>query len=75
MPEIGRFGRCRVLMFFQDENPPHVHITGADYAAKIRISNGDILAGTAPGRVLKQARLWIARHQGELSSMWDEFQR
>jgi hypothetical protein len=38
MPEIKRFGRFKVLMFFQDENPPHVHIKGIDFAAKIRIS-------------------------------------
>jgi len=26
MPEIKRFGGFKLLMFFQDENPPHVHI-------------------------------------------------
>jgi hypothetical protein len=44
MPEIQRFGSFKLLMFFQDENPPHVHIKGADFAAKIRISNGELLA-------------------------------
>jgi hypothetical protein len=52
MPEIGRFGSFRLLMFFQDENPPHVHIKGPDFAAKMRISTGDLLAGDAPNRVL-----------------------
>ncbi len=56
MPEIRRFGGFRLLMFFQDENPPHVHIMGPDFAAKIRISNGDLLAGDAPSKVMKQAR-------------------
>src|SRR5882724_11171835 len=55
MPEIRRFSSFKLLMFFQDENPPHVHIKGADFAAKIRISNGDLLAGQAPNKVLKQA--------------------
>jgi hypothetical protein len=75
MPEIGRFGSFKLLMFFQDENPPHVHVKGADFAAKIRISNGDLLAGNAPSRVLRQARRWIEGHRKELSSMWDQFQR
>ena len=66
MPEIRRFGSFKLLMFFQDENPPHVHIKGADFAAKIRISNGDLLAGNAPNRVLKQARRWVEEHQAEL---------
>jgi hypothetical protein len=75
MPEIKRFGRFKVLMFFQDENPPHVHIKGTDFAAKMRISNGDLLAGDAPNRVLKQTRRWLEENRADLLAMWDEFQR
>jgi uncharacterized protein DUF4160 len=75
MPEIKRFGSFKLLMFFQDENPPHVHLKGADFAAKIRISNGELLAGEAPNRVLKQARRWVEEHQAELLELWGEFQR
>ena len=32
MPEIARLGGFKLLMFFQDENPPHVHLKGADFA-------------------------------------------
>jgi hypothetical protein len=52
-----------------------VHIKGSDFAAKIRISNGDLLAGNAPIKVLKQARRWVAERRAELLAMWDEFQR
>ena len=75
MPEIKRFGSFRILMFFQDENPPHVHVTGAGFAAKLRIPSGALLAGDAPGRVLRQARRWIDEHQSELMELWNEFQR
>ncbi|MBI3513293.1 MAG: DUF4160 domain-containing protein [Proteobacteria bacterium] len=75
MPEIKRFGSFKLLMFFQDENPPHVHIKGADFAAKIRVSDGDLLAGAAPPRVLRQARRWIEENKTNLLAMWGEFQR
>ena len=75
MPEIKRFGGFKLLMFFQDENPPHVHIRGAGFVTKVRISNGDVLAGTAPNKVLRQARRWVDGHQAELMALWDEFQR
>ncbi|TMJ31445.1 MAG: DUF4160 domain-containing protein [Alphaproteobacteria bacterium] len=74
MPEIKRFSGFKLLMFFQDENPPHVHIRGPDFTAKIRISNGDLLAGDAPSKVMRQARRWIEAHQAELLERWDEFQ-
>jgi Domain of unknown function (DUF4160) len=75
MPAIARFGGFKLLMFFQDENSPHVHIQGSDFAAKMRISNGDLLAGDAPNKVLRQARRWVEEHRAELLAMWDEFQR
>lgn len=53
MPEIKRFGGVKLLMFFQDENPPHLHVKGPDFAAKLRLANGELIAGSAPGRVLR----------------------
>ena len=46
-----------------------------DFTAKMRISNGDLLAGDAPNKVLEQARRWVEEHRAELLAMWDEFQR
>jgi hypothetical protein len=48
---------------------------GLGLRAKMRISNGDVLAGHASSKVLKQARRWVEEHRAELSAMWDEFQR
>jgi hypothetical protein len=75
MPEIKRFGGFKLLMFFQDENPPHLHIKGPDFAAKIRLSNGDLIAGDAPSKVLREARRWIDDNREELLRLWNEFGR
>ena len=75
MPEIKRFGGFKLLMFFQDENPPHVHIKEPDFAAKIRLSNGDLIAGDAPNRVLRETSRWLEENRTELLQLWNEFQR
>ena len=75
MPEIKRFGGFKLLMFFQDENPPHVHIKGSDFAAKIRLSNGDLIAGDAPNQVLRETRRWLQENRTDLLQLWNEFQR
>lgn len=75
MPILKRFGSFKILMFFHDENPPHLHIAGPGFAAKVRISNGDLLAGDAPAGALKQARRWIEDNRSELLQMWDELQK
>ncbi len=75
MPEIKRFSDFKLLMFFHDENPPHVHVKGPDFAAKIRLSNGDLIAGDAPNRVLREARHCLEGNRVELLRLWTEFQR
>ena len=75
MPGIGRFAGFKVLMFFHDENPPHVHVKGSDFAAKIRISDGQVLAGQVPNRVLRQVRRWIGERRAALIEQWNDFQR
>ena len=74
MPQIKRFSGFKLLMFFQDETPPHVHIKGPDFAAKVRIANGDLLAGDAPNKVLRQARKWLEENRADLLQLWSEFQ-
>lgn len=66
MPQIKRFSGFKLLMFFQDENPPHVHIKGPDFAAKTRIADGGLIAGDAPNKVLRQAGKWLRRKSGGL---------
>ena len=74
MPQIKRFSGCKLLMFFQDENPPHVHIKGPDFAAKMRIADGGLIAGDAPNKVLRQARKWLEENRADLLQLWSEFQ-
>jgi hypothetical protein len=75
MPEIKRFSGFKLLMFFHDESPPHVHIKGVDFVAKVRLSNGDLIAGDAPNKVLREARQWIEENRTDRLRLWDEFQR
>ena len=75
MPEIKRFGGFKLLMFFQDAIR-HTCISRAPTSRRrIRIANGDLLAGDAPSRVLRRARRWVEENRTELKAMWDEFQR
>jgi hypothetical protein len=74
MPQVKRFSGFKLLMFFQDENPPHVHIKGPDFAAKMRIADGGLIAGDAPNKVLRQARQWLEENRADLLELWREFQ-
>jgi Domain of unknown function (DUF4160) len=58
MPQIKRFSGFKLLMFFQDENPPHVHIKGPDFAAKMRIADGGLIAGQLSCSASGAVPLW-----------------
>jgi hypothetical protein len=75
MPEIKRFAGFKLHMFFHDENPPHVHVRGPAFAAKLRVSDGQLIAGGAPNKVLREARRWIVQYRAHLLHLWREFQR
>lgn len=53
------------LYLYADEphRVPHVQVRGADFRASIRISDGAVLAGAAPPRVIREVRVLIARHR------------
>ena len=76
MPEIKRFGGIKLLMFVRGRDPPHVHIRGADFAAKKFAS---LTANCSPA--MRRAGCWGGRAAGwrgiraELKAMRDEFQR
>jgi len=58
MPTICVFYGITVRMYYDDHSPPHFHVFYGDFAAKISIDAGDVIAGTLPGRVLAITREW-----------------
>jgi len=59
MPTIKDFGAFRVYMYFEDHNPPHAHVIGPDFAAKMRIDDQTVFAGETPAKVEKQAAGYV----------------
>lgn len=51
---------------------PHVHISGRDYDASVRIDTGDILAGTLPKRHHKDVKKWVLNNKKFLLNKWNE---
>lgn len=42
---------------------PHVQVRGGGFRANIRISDGELLAGTLPPRMLREVRQLLAEHR------------
>ncbi len=73
MPTIVDFGAYRIRMYFRDHNPPHFHVYGDDFAARLRIDDLTVIAGDAPAAVLRRVRRWAEENRPMLLGKWNEY--
>ena len=72
MPTIKDFGAYKITLYAEDHNPPHVHVIGPDFHAKVRIADAAVLAGVIPPRHRREALAWIAANGDALMVKWNE---
>ena len=73
MPTIHDFGDFKIYMYFEDHNPPHVHIIGKEFAAKMRITNQIVFAGKAPSKIINEASQYVTANIDKLMDRWNEY--
>ncbi len=71
MPEISRFFGIRIVMFFNDHNPPHFHAIYEGRKAVFNIRSLTMSEGSLPPRVRGFIVEWAALHQQELTNAWE----
>jgi hypothetical protein len=62
----------RVRRSAEDHNPPHVHVIGPDFQAKVRIADAEVFVGAIPPRHRREALLWISANRDRLMEKWNE---
>ena len=70
MPTIKTLRGCKLAIYYRDHQPPHVHVNGPGFSAKMRIDSGEIIAGSLPARAARNARRWIARNRAFVEARW-----
>ena len=71
MPEISRFYGIRVMMFYDEHNPPHFHVEYNEYNAVIRIADLAITEGKLPPKAAGLIVEWALEHKNELIRDWE----
>jgi hypothetical protein len=70
MPEISRFFGLIIRMFYDDHEPPHVHVEYQGQKAKLDFQ-GNVLAGDLKSRAaVRLARDWIDLNTDSLERDW-----
>jgi hypothetical protein len=72
VPVIYRFDGYVIRMYFEDHNPPHVHVVGPDFEALVAIEDGTVVAGVLPAKCRGETLHWIAANRALLAEKWEE---
>lgn len=71
MPQIAFFLGIKILMNYNDHNPPHFEAWYGEHRASIGIDPLTVLAGHLPARVLSLVLEWALIHKIELLENWE----
>lgn len=70
MPEISRFYGIRILMYFDEHNPPHFHAEYNSYNATFDM-DGNITEGELPRTQKRLVKAWLELHSLEILQNWE----
>jgi len=70
MPTVAYFLGISVRMFFNDHEPPHVHVRYQGFRARVRISDGELMDGRLPPTVTRLVKEWTALRHEPLMRNW-----
>jgi hypothetical protein len=74
MPPIKDFGGYRIVMYFEDHNPPHVHVVSPNFEALVSIRDGMVFRGSIPATARRKTLAWIEANREVLLAMWEQHQ-
>jgi hypothetical protein len=70
MPTIAVVDGNRIVIYYNDHDPPHFHAIGPGYRLLVEIARLVVIGGNAPATVERRVLDWAAQHQAELALCW-----
>lgn len=72
MVALTRGPNWKISVYGRDQGVPHYHIEGPGFRCSVSIATGEVMIGSAPAGVLRQARAWAAANRATLTAIWQE---
>jgi hypothetical protein len=71
MPVLYNAGSYVIAMYFEDHNPPHVHVVGPDFEGLVAIGGLVVFRGSIPSKFSREALKWIDENREMLLGKWN----
>jgi hypothetical protein len=70
-PRLSKFYGIVITMYWDDHNPPHIHVDYGEYLAIVDFQRLEIIQGRLPRRAQELVFDWCELHENELIQAWD----
>ncbi len=71
MPVIAIVDAVKILVYYDDHPPPHVHAEFAGHLAQYEIGSGRLLKGSLPPARHRAVANWLDRRQADVLEAWE----
>jgi hypothetical protein len=75
VPRISAFYGIAIYMYWQDHEPAHFHAIYSGQEAQVRVSDGEIIAGSLPRTAQRMVREWSQLRRDDLDTDWQRAQQ
>ena len=72
MVTLFRETRWKIAVYSRDHGIPHFHIEGPGFRCSIAIMANEVIIGSVPPNILREALIWSAENQSILMQKWRE---
>ena len=71
MPIYFQFNGIKIVLYFNEHNPPHFHAMYAEYEALIEINSLSVFRGKLPKKKEQEVLKWVKKNQKLLVEIWN----
>ena len=72
MVTMHRGPNWKVSVYGREHGRAHFHIEGPDFRCSVEIAALEVIVGSVPPAVLRNALIWAREHRTELAAKWQE---
>lgn len=74
LPRISNFGGITIVLYYNDHEPPHIHIVYNEINTRMIIENGEYMKGSEPLPRSKEKDVlkWLDVYRSDIIKAWED---